>query len=63
MMNSPNQSKFDAFLSHNSQDKPAVIAIDRRLETEAELKVWLDKWDSNLAPLFAEETMEEEEEN
>lgn len=46
MMNAPNQSKFDAFLSHNSQDKPAVMEIAHRLETEAELKVWLDKWDS-----------------
>lgn len=45
-MNAPNQSKFDAFLSHNSQDKPAVMELARRLESEAKLKVWLDKWDS-----------------
>ncbi|HKR58533.1 MAG TPA: toll/interleukin-1 receptor domain-containing protein, partial [Pyrinomonadaceae bacterium] len=40
--------KFDVFLSHNSQDKPAVEALARQLEDKANLKVWLDKW--NLVP-------------
>ena len=40
----------DAFLSHNSQEKDAVEAIAKRLESLPEkdgkkLKVWLDKWD------------------
>src|SRR2546423_3375059 len=39
---------YDVFLSHNSQDKPAVEALARRLEDEAKLKPWLDKW--NLIP-------------
>lgn len=47
-MDVPNKPKFDAFLSHNSLDKPAVEAIACRLEDEAGLKVWLDKW--NLSP-------------
>ncbi len=39
---------FDVFLSHNSKDKPAVETLARRLEDEAGLKPWLDKW--NLVP-------------
>jgi hypothetical protein len=39
---------FDVFLSHNSKDKPAVETLARRLEDEAKLKPWLDKW--NLVP-------------
>ena len=39
---------YDAFLSHNSPDKPAVEQIARWLEDKAGLKVWLDKW--NLIP-------------
>ncbi len=39
---------FDAFLSHNSADKPLVKEIGRWLEDEAGLKVWLDEW--NLIP-------------
>ena len=35
---------FDVFLSHNSQDKSLVEALARRLEDEAQLKPWLDKW-------------------
>lgn len=46
MMNAQNQSKCDAFLSHNSQDKPAVMELASRLESEAGLKVWLDKRNS-----------------
>jgi hypothetical protein len=40
--------KYDAFLSHNSQDKPLVEQIARWLTQEAKLTVWLDKW--NLIP-------------
>ncbi len=39
---------YDVFLSHNSQDKSAVEALARRLEDEAKLRPWLDKW--NLIP-------------
>jgi WD40 repeat protein len=39
---------FDVFLSHSSPDKPAVEEVARRLEDEAKLKPWLDKW--NLVP-------------
>lgn len=38
----------DVFLSHNSEDKPDVETLARRLEDEAKLKAWLDKW--NLVP-------------
>jgi hypothetical protein len=34
----------DVFLSHNSQDKPFVEALAKRLEDKAGLSVWLDKW-------------------
>ena len=37
----------DVFLSHHSQDKPAVEALARKL-SEQGLSVWLDKW--NLIP-------------
>jgi hypothetical protein len=40
--------KYDAFLSHNSQDKPIVEEIAHWLEDKANLLVWLDKW--NLIP-------------
>jgi len=35
---------FDVFLSHNSRDKPAVIALAKRLKAQG-LKVWLDAWE------------------
>jgi hypothetical protein len=35
---------FDVFLSHSSRDKPAVEALAHRLEDEAHLTPWLDKW-------------------
>ena len=35
---------FDVFLSHNSHDKPAVIALARKLKAHG-LKVWLDAWE------------------
>ena len=38
---------FDVFLSHNSKDKPAVIALGTALK-ERGLSVWLDEW--NLQP-------------
>ena len=41
------EQKFDVFLSHNSQDKPAVEELAHRLDKEG-IKVWLDKW--NLIP-------------
>jgi hypothetical protein len=40
--------KYNAFLSHNSQDKPIVEQIAQWLEDESNLSVWLDKW--NLVP-------------
>jgi len=43
-----NDFEFDAFLSHNKADKAAVEWLAKRLEQEAGLKVWLDKW--NLIP-------------
>lgn len=39
---------FDVFLSHNSQDKPAVETIAHKLQETYGLKCWLDKW--NLIP-------------
>jgi hypothetical protein len=35
---------YDVFLSHNSADKDAVEAVARRLEDEAALSPFLDKW-------------------
>jgi len=35
---------FDVFFSHNSRDKPAVIALAKRL-AENGIKVWLDAWE------------------
>ena len=39
---------YDVFLSHNSNDKPAVEQIARLLTREYEVSCWLDKW--NLVP-------------
>ncbi len=36
--------QYDVFLSHNSQDKPAVELLARRLTDEAGLQPFLDKW-------------------
>jgi len=36
--------QYDVFLSHNSQDKPAVEILARRLTDEASLRPFLDKW-------------------
>ena len=35
--------RFDVFLSHNSKDKPAVLAIARALQ-QAGVEPWLDAW-------------------
>jgi hypothetical protein len=35
--------QYDVFLSHNSQDKPAVERLARRLSGEAGLRPFLDK--------------------
>ena len=43
-MNAPD---FDVFLSHNSQDKPAIEELARRLTVER-ISPWLDNW--NLIP-------------
>jgi hypothetical protein len=40
--------KYNAFLSHNSLDKTFEGKITPWLEDEANLSVWLDKW--NLIP-------------
>jgi hypothetical protein len=41
------ETQYDVFLSHNSQDKPAVERLTHRL-VEAGLIPWLDTW--NLVP-------------
>ena len=38
------KKKYDAFLSHSSQDKPTVEKLAIRLEDEVGLKPFLDKW-------------------
>ncbi len=38
------QAQFDVFLSHNSKDKPAVIALAKKLQDNG-IKVWLDAWE------------------
>ena len=35
---------YDVFLSHNSADKDVVETVARRLEEEAKLHPFLDKW-------------------
>jgi hypothetical protein len=39
---------YDVFLSHNSRDKPAIEWLAAKLEDQAGIKVFLDKW--NLVP-------------
>jgi hypothetical protein len=39
------QKTYDAFLSHNSKDKPVVEEIGKYLEETAGITVFLDKWD------------------
>src|SRR5262249_22904745 len=44
-MSSPQtQPRYDVFLSHHSSDKPHVETLATRLEDEAKLKPFLDKW-------------------
>jgi len=38
------ETQYDVFLSHNSQDKPTVERLARRLTDEASLRPFLDKW-------------------
>jgi hypothetical protein len=38
------QKSFDVFLSHNSEDKSAVEMLAARLEDEAHIRPFLDKW-------------------
>jgi WD40 repeat protein/energy-coupling factor transporter ATP-binding protein EcfA2 len=38
------ETQYDVFLSHNSQDKPAVERLARRLTDETGLRPFLDKW-------------------
>jgi hypothetical protein len=40
----PDDTIYDAFLSHSHQDAEIIEALARRLEDEAGLRVWLDKW-------------------
>jgi len=40
--------QYDVFLSHNSRDKPAVEWLAAKLEDQAQIHVFLDKW--NLVP-------------
>ena len=40
----PTPARFDVFLSHNSADKPTVIALAEALR-ERKLHVWLDAWE------------------
>src|SRR5216684_578993 len=35
---------FDVFLSHNNADKDAIESLARRLEDDAKLRPFLDKW-------------------
>ena len=35
---------YDAFLSHSHEDAEIVEALATRLEDDAGLRVWLDKW-------------------
>ena len=44
---------FDVFLSHNSRDKPAVIALAKKLKAQR-LKVWLDIWELRLGQPWQE---------
>ena len=37
-------TQYDAFLSHSHQEAEIVEALANRLEDDAGLRVWLDKW-------------------
>ena len=38
------QFQYDAFLSHNTEDKPQVELLASRLQDDAGLRPFLDKW-------------------
>lgn len=40
----PDEVTYNAFLSHSHQDAEIVEALAKRLEDDAGLRVWLDKW-------------------
>ena len=40
----PDNVTYNAFLSHSHQDAEIVEALAKRLEDDAGLRVWLDKW-------------------
>jgi hypothetical protein len=44
--------KFDVFLSHSHVDAAAIEQIAARLSDEAQLHVWLDKWELVPSNLF-----------
>lgn len=43
-MSTEEEKKFDVFLSHSHEDAEWVEELAKRLEDNAELHVWLDKW-------------------
>jgi WD40 repeat protein/MinD-like ATPase involved in chromosome partitioning or flagellar assembly len=49
------KKKYDAFISHNSQDKPIVEKIAEYLIENRKLKVWLDIWDLTPGDSWREE--------
>jgi len=49
------QKLYDAFLSHNNNDKPAVRQIAQWLRDQAKLKVWFDKWNIRAGDVWQEE--------
>lgn len=44
MLNDNQHDIFDVFLSHAHADAEAVETLGARLEDEAQLRVWLDRW-------------------
>ncbi len=50
-----NEKHFDAFLSHNNKDKPAVRQIALWLKEQAQLKVWFDEWNVLAGDVWQEE--------
>src|SRR5258708_23609908 len=43
-MSEPSKFSFDVFLSHNSNDKPRVLKLAKRLRA-AGMQVWFDEWE------------------
>ena len=50
-----NEKLYDAFLSHNNNDKPAVEQIALWLRDQAKLNVWFDKWNILAGDVWQEE--------